>query len=287
MILPADRGLTREVFRLLRAVIYDYCGIYFDDDAAFLIQRRLQSRVEALSLGDFGEYYRYLRSATETMRRAELEEIVERVTTNETYFFREAYQLDAFKHEILPELNAADRRGKRLTVWSAGCASGEEAYTIAILIQESGLFGNWEVRVFGSDISRRVLATARKAVYGRSSFRTTDERLLRRYFREAEGKHQVRDDVRQMVSFGQINLMDEPMMALVGEIDVIFCRNVLIYFDRESRKRTIDILYRKLARGGYLLLGHSESLIQLTTAFELVHLKHDMVYRKPKDAPPL
>jgi chemotaxis protein methyltransferase CheR len=278
---PFERTLSREVFRLLRSVIYDYCGIHFEEDSAFLIQRRLQPRVEALSLADFGDYYRYLRSCNVEQRRAELEEIVERVTTNETYFFRESYQLDAFRLEILPELRAAQRRGPRLTVWSAGCASGEEAYTIAIQILESGLFFDWDARVFGSDISRRVIATARKGIYGRASFRATDDRLQRRYFREHEGKHTVRDDVRQLVSFGQINLIDEPMMALVGEVDVIFCRNVLIYFDQESRKRVIDILYRKLARGGYLLLGHSESLLNLTTAFELVHLKNDMVYRKP------
>jgi chemotaxis protein methyltransferase CheR len=281
MIVAPDRGLTREVFRLLRGVIYDYCGIWFDDDATFLIQRRLSPRVEALALADFGEYYRFLRSSTPEARRNELEEIVERVTTNETYFFREQYQLDAFRDEILPELHQRQVRGERLTVWSAGCATGEEAYTIAVEILESGLFADWDVRVFGSDISRRVLATARKAVYGRASFRTTEDRLLRRYFRESEGKHQVREEVRSLVSFGQINLIDEPMMALVGEVDVIFCRNVLIYFDRVSRKRVIETLYRKLTHGGYLLLGHSESLINLTTAFELVHLKNDMVYRKP------
>ncbi|HZS38522.1 MAG TPA: protein-glutamate O-methyltransferase CheR [Polyangia bacterium] len=276
-----ERLLSREVFRLLRGIIYEYCGIYFEEDSSFLIQRRLLPRVEALALSDFGDYYRYLRSCNPETRRAELEEIVERVTTNETYFFRESYQLDAFRLEILPELHAARRRGPRLTVWSAGCASGEEAYTIAIQMMETGLFLDWDLRVFGSDISRRVLATARKALYGRGSFRATDERLQRRYFREVEGKHQVRDDVRALVSFGQINLIDEPMMALVGDVDVIFCRNVLIYFDQASRKRVIDILYRKLARGGYLLLGHSESLLNLTTAFELVHLKNDMVYRKP------
>ncbi len=166
-------------------------------------------------------------------------------------------------------------------MWSAGCASGEEAYTIAILIQEAGLFADWDVRVFGSDISRKVLQIARKGIYGRASFRTTEPRVQRRYFREADGKHQVRDELKQQVSFGQINLFDEPMTMLVGEVDVIFCRNVLIYFDQASRKRVIDTLYRKLSKGGYLLLGHSESLINLTTAFELVHLKNDMVYRKP------
>jgi chemotaxis protein methyltransferase CheR len=143
------------------------------------------------------------------------------------------------------------------------------------------MFSDWEVRVFGSDISRRVLHTARRGVYGRASFRCTDPRIVRRYFREVDGRHQVRDEVRQLVSFGQINLFDEPMTAIVGEVDIVFCRNVLIYFNHESRRKVIDTLHRKLLRGGYLLLGHSESLINVTTAFELVHLKNDMVYRKP------
>jgi chemotaxis protein methyltransferase CheR len=275
----AERPLPREVFRLLRQSIYEYSGLYFDDDATFLVHRRLLPRLEALSLQDFSDYYRYLRAATPETRRTELEEIVERVTTNETYFFREGYQLAAFKDEILPALHAGGKR--RLTIWSAGCSSGEEAYTIAILLIESGLFNDWDVRIFGSDISRRVLQTARKGAYGRPSFRTTEPRILRRYFREVDGRHQVRDEVRQLVSFGQINLFDEPMTAIVGEVDIIFCRNVLIYFNAESRRKVIDTLHRKLLKGGYLLLGHSESLINVTTAFELVHLKNDMVYRKP------
>jgi chemotaxis protein methyltransferase CheR len=275
----AERPLPREVFRLLRQSIYEYSGLFFDDDATFLVQRRLLPRLEALSLQDFSDYYRYLRAATPETRRGELEEIVERVTTNETYFFREGYQLAAFKDEILPAFAASGK--KRLTIWSAGCSSGEEAYTIAILLIESGLFVDWDVRIFGSDISRRVLQTARKGAYGRPSFRTTEPRVLRRYFREVDGRHQVRDEVRQLVSFGQINLFDEPMTAIVGEVDIIFCRNVLIYFNAESRRKVIDTLHRKLVKGGYLLLGHSESLINVTTAFELVHLKNDMVYRKP------
>jgi chemotaxis protein methyltransferase CheR len=279
--LQPEKPLPREVFRLLREAIYEYSGLFFDDDAAFLIQRRLLGRLEALSLSDFSDYYRYLRAATSETRRAELEEIVERVTTNETYFFREGYQLTAFKDEILPTMLATQPRGRRLTIWSAGCSTGEEAYTIAILLMESGMFSDWEVRVFGSDISRRVLHTARKGVYGRASFRCTDPRIIRRYFREVDGRHQVRDEVRQLVSFGQINLFDEPMTAIVGEVDIVFCRNVLIYFNHESRRKVIDTLHRKLIKGGYLLLGHSESLINVTTAFELVHLKNDMVYRKP------
>jgi len=277
-----ERPLSRDTFRLLRDVIYDHCGIFFADDNAYLLERRLAPRIDALSLIDFPDYYRFLRSASPEQRRAELEEIVDRVTTNETYFFREQYQLEALRQEILPELFQRRPRGKRLSIWSAGCASGEEAYTIAMLVTELGVFSDWDVRVFGSDISRKVLQIARKGVYGRASFRATDSRIQRRFFRETtDGKHQVRDEVRQLVSFGQINLIDEPMTMLVGEVDVILCRNVLIYFDHAARRRVIDTLYRKLVKGGHLLLGHSESLMNLTTAFELVHLKNDMVYRKP------
>jgi chemotaxis protein methyltransferase CheR len=268
-----------EEFRLLRDVIHEYCGIYFQEDSSYLLQRRLAPRLEATGCLTFSDYYEYLRY--DPRRREELEEIVERVTTNETYFFRESYQLDALRHEILPQLHAERRRGRRLTLWSAGCATGEEAYTCAILILESGLFQDWDVRVFGNDISRRVLTVARKAVYGHNSFRQTDERYLRRYFREVEGRWQVKDEVKQLVSFGQLNLMDSSALSLVGEVDVVLCRNVLIYFDLESRRQAIASFHRRLVKGGYLLLGHSESLLNISTAFELVHLEHDMVYRKP------
>jgi chemotaxis protein methyltransferase CheR len=277
--LDATQRMTEEEFRLIRDRINEYCGISFESDSKFLLERRLTPRLEALGLGDFTEYYRHLAYSPD--RKNEFEEIVERVTTNETYFFREQYQLDAFQKEILPEIHSARRRGRRLSVWSAGCATGEEAYTVAMLILETGLFADWEVRVFGNDVSRKVLAAARKGQYGRSSFRQTDERYLRRYFRSVDGRQQIKDEVKSLVSFGQINLLESSMLALVGEVDVVFCRNVLIYFDLESRRRVINTFHSKLTPGGYLLLGHTESLINLSTAFQLIHLRHDMVYRKP------
>jgi chemotaxis protein methyltransferase CheR len=272
--------MSLEEFRLIRDLINEYCGIFFADDVMYVVHRRLAPRLATLGLESFSDYHRHLRY--DAGRRAELEEIVERVTTNETYFFREAYQLNAFRDEILPEIAARKRPGgRRLTVWSAGCASGEEAYTVAILVLESGLFQPGQVHIFGNDISRRVLQQARKGIYGRSSFRQTDERYLRRYFREAPEGYQVRDEVRALVSFGQTNLVDLDGLALLPEVDVIFCRNVLIYFDTESRKRAVGTFHSKLVHGGYLLLGHSESLMNLSTAFELRHLKNDLVYRKP------
>jgi chemotaxis protein methyltransferase CheR len=271
--------LSAEEQRLLRDVIREHSGIDFRDDARYLLQRRLRPRLEALGLPSYAAYHRYL--ATDPDRGAELERLVELVTTHETYFFREPASLEAFQGEILPELHATKKASRRLTVWSAGCSTGEEAYTIAILIVESGRFAGWDVRVFGNDISRRVLAVARAATYGRASFRATDERLRARYFHEVDGKHVVSSEIRALVSFGHGNLLDENMLAIVGEVDVIFCRNVLMYFDVATRRRVVAALYKRLARGGTLILGHSESLLNLTTAFELVHLPTDMVYRKP------
>jgi chemotaxis protein methyltransferase CheR len=271
--------MSFEEFRLLADLIHGYCGIDFRDDSRPVLQRRLLARLEALGLNSFAEYHRYL--LYDDDRRAELEQIVERVTTNETYFFREPNQLAALSEEILPDVARRRPRGRRLKVWSAGCATGEEAYTIAILIVESGRFADWDVRIFGNDISRRVLQTARAGAYGRSSFRATDERYLRRYFREVDGKQVVRDEIKAMVSFGHINLLDEALLSIVGEVDVILCRNVIMYFDVAVRRRVVATFHKKLARGGYLLLGHSESLLNLSAAFELVHLEHDMVYRKP------
>ena len=142
----------------------------------------------------------------------------------------------------------------------------------------------WEVRVFGTDISRRVLAIAKKGRYGRASFRQTEAQLAARFFRvvpEDRGRHQVRDEVRSVVTFYQANLLDEPQHALIGDVDVILCRNVLMYFDIESRKRVVSMFHGKLRQGGYLLLGHTESLMNLSTSYELLRLKNDMVYRKP------
>lgn len=280
-IMSEEQGLpmTLEEFRLLRDVIHEYCGIYFQDSSKYLIQRRLAPRVETLGLRSYMEYYRHLRYHGD--KRTELEEIVERVTTNETYFFREMYQLEALRDEILPALVQENSNPRRLRIWSAGCATGEEAYTIAMLILETGLFAGWDMRVFGNDISRRVLQVARKGVFGRSSFRATDDRYQRRYFREIDGKYHVREEVRSLVSFGQVNLLDGDILPAIDDVDVVLCRNVLIYFDLEARKRAVATFYRKLSPGGWLLLGHSESLLNVSTEFELVHLKTAMVYRKP------
>jgi chemotaxis protein methyltransferase CheR len=154
---------------------------------------------------------------------------------------------------------------------------------------ESGRFGDWRVEIFGSDISQRVLGVARGGVYGQASMRQTTEERVRRFFDVSQGEtgprtYRVRDDVRRFVSFAHLNLLDAARIALLPTMDIIFCRNVIIYFDQTAKKTVIDLFQRKLAPGGHLLLGHSESLMNLSTSFVLRHLKHDMVYQKASTA---
>ncbi|MGB8221106.1 MAG: protein-glutamate O-methyltransferase CheR [Polyangiales bacterium] len=290
MTLLRDVGPTLQLreFRLLRDFVNRYCGIYFADDSAYIVERRLRERLRELGMDDFAEYYRYLQYHPRA--EAELEAAAEVLTTNETYFFREAYQLRAFTDEILPVVRgrALARGAKRLDVWSAGCSSGEEVYTIAMLVHASGLFEGWDVRVFGNDISRRVLQKARGAEYTAASFRAMIPEY-NRYFIDTDAGRQVHPRIRSMCHFGHLNLMNQRRSAIVGRVDVTFCRNVLIYFDDSSRRKVLDSIYQRLHRGGYLLLGHSESLLQSSTAFEIAQLTTDLVYRRPvpyTDLPP-
>ncbi|WP_199732790.1 MULTISPECIES: protein-glutamate O-methyltransferase CheR [Corallococcus] len=273
--------MTLEEFRLLRDHVYAHCGILIHEDMKFVMERRLWPRLEALGLADFGAYHRYLRY--DAQRIAELEAAVESLTTHETYFFREPAQLKAFCEELLPLLEKKNARTRRLRLWSAGCSSGEEAYTVAMLLKDSGRFDDWDVEVHGTDLSRRVLAVARRAEYGPSALRATPPDLLERFFVPAGvNRVRVRDDVRAWVSFGHHNLADEATSQLVPRTDVVFCRNVMIYFDQAMRRRVLGVIRDRLCPGGYLLLGHAENLLSLGADFELVHLKGDLVYRRPE-----
>ncbi len=273
--------LPDDVFRLLRDFIHGYCGIYFDDGSKFLLERRLSRRLEQHRLKTFEEYYHFLRY--DRKREEELTVLVDNLTTNETYFFRESPQLRAFSEEILPELRRRLAARNTLRIWSAGCSTGEEPYTIAILLLESGdWWRDWQVEILGSDINQRVLHTARRGVYKKTAHRATSPDMLSKYFIEEEkGSYRIIDRVRELVSFSYVNLLDPYKTSLISNMDIIFCRNVIIYFDREAKKKVIASFYDKLRDGGYLLLGHSESLINISNAFALRTLRNDMVYQKP------
>jgi chemotaxis protein methyltransferase CheR len=278
-----DASLSAEEFRLLRDAIATRTGLSFSPDTRGSFERRLRERLAVLNLRTFAEYYQHLRFHPHALQ--EWDEIGDVLTTNETYFYREDYQLHAFRDEVLPALARQAKARRRLSIWSAGCSTGEEVYTIAMLVKESNLFGGWDVAIHGSDISRRCIAAARKGVYGASAFRVMPEAMRRAYFDERPDGAHVAENIRAWCHFNQMNLLDGDRARFLGRVDAVFCRNVLIYFDAPSRRKVIDLFHDRLQPGGVLLLGHSESLLNLSTAFELYHLKGDLVYRKPGHSP--
>lgn len=273
--------MNEEEYQLIRDLIYNHCGIFFDNASKFLLEKRLNNRLKIHDIPTFKEYYYFLKYGKE--KEKETTEITDILTTNETYFFREDFQLKAFSNEIIPELiEVKKKEGKKLLrIWSAGCSTGEEPYTIAMLALDAGILKDFKVEIYACDISNRVLNVARKGIYSKSSFRATDEKYVRKYFvPEDDGRLRIADEPKKLVTFGYMNLLDSQRMNLIFSMDVIFCRNVIIYFDVKAKKKVVESFYERLNPGGYLLLGHSESLINITNLFELRHLKNDLVYRK-------
>lgn len=274
--------LTDDEFESLRNLIKDKCGIFFDQDSRYILEKRLAGRLKEYRFNSFKEYIFFLKY--DKKKEEEFTFIYDVITTNETYFFREDYQLKALKEEIIPDIVSLKQNDKSIKIWSAGCSTGEEPYTIAMVISEiPDILNNYKVSIFGSDISQRCLKIAREAIYYSNSLRTTSELQKRKFFDEIEqGKWQVKQHIRELVSFGHLNLLDRTKMSILPTMDIIFCRNVLIYFDINSRKKVIESFYEKLIPGGFLLLGHAESLINISTDFVIKHYKNDMVYMKPR-----
>ena len=279
-----DIPMTNEEFRLLRDFIYQHCGLYFSDQNKYLIEKRLSKQVRHHKLKNFKDYYYLLRYGKN--KEDELSAAVDLLTTNETYFFREESQLKTFAQEIVPEIIPRRKKdgSRSLRIWSAGCSTGEEPYTVAMLMLENPELHDWEIDIVGTDISQRVLQVARKGVYGASSFRTTDAQYMKRYFNEVEGKYRIADEVKQLVSISHLNLFDKARVALLGSFDAIFCRNVIIYFDLPAKKKVVENFHHRLRPEGFLLLGHSESLMNISNQFTLRHFSHDMVYQRPSDS---
>ncbi len=274
--------LTGEALHLLRDLFAQRSGFHLRDDLKFVAERRLAGRVELLGLRDFLSYHRYLRF--DQRGADELEIAIDLLIPHETYFFREPGQLQCFVNEVLPMLSTERAALRSLHFWSAGCASGEEAYTLAMLALDAPSVEGWSFDILGTDLSRKALLTARHAEYGPAGLRTTTPQQKEKYFEQSPTdatKLRVLPRYRAPVRFAQLNLLDAEGAALLPTMDVIFCRNVLIYFDLETRKRVVEAFFERLRPGGLLLLGHSENLLSSNTQFELMQLEGDLVYRKP------
>jgi chemotaxis protein methyltransferase CheR len=276
-----DLKMSDGEFRMFAELLRSHCGLHFGPETRFLLEKRVNRRMEQRSLRNYAAYHYELRNASQ--HDGELAELIDDVTTNETYFVRERGQLRALISEIFPEvlMQRRERGGGPISIWSAGCASGEEPYSIVILGLEAGYEPGVDFRVYASDISRRMLRKARQGIYRQASFRETEMPLRERYFEEKDGNWKISDDVKRHVDFIHINLLERSKIALLGAMDVILCRNVIIYFDPGSKRKVVQTFEEKLRPGGHLLLGHSESLINLSTSLELRHLKTDLVYRRP------
>lgn len=275
--------ITDSEFIELRDIIYELSGIHVADKRKFLIENRFSPRLEELKLKSFTEYISYLKH--DINRKKELNHLVECITTNETSFFRDNPQLKAFQNAAIKEIidKANDSGRKEIKIWSAGCSSGEEPYTLSIILHEA--LGNdiskWRIRITASDISSNVLSMAKKGMYTDYALRTTPKHIVAKYFDPVEdGVYSVKPEVRRLVYFDRINLNDRTSLKKIPKSHIVFCRNVIIYFDKEMKQKVIGAFYDNLLPEGFLFVGHSESLHTITNTFKAIHHTGAISYRK-------
>jgi chemotaxis protein methyltransferase CheR len=273
--------LSVEQFQSLSQQIYQKLGLYFDEKKIYFLKTRVAKRMAALGIDDAREYLFMLNYADP--QGVEMQALANLVTTNETYMFREYDQLQAFANYCLPEvLSAKQARGERsLRIWSAGCSSGEEAYTLAMIVQD--VFPqaqSWDCEIVATDIDENMLARVAAARYGARSVGDVPDEYRRKYLIEEGEQWVVRRRTAVLVQPRHLNLHDRMAMRSMRRFDFVFCRNVLIYFDDASRKAVVDHFYSALNPGGYVFLGHSESIGRVTTAFKLKRFETHLVYVK-------
>ncbi|MBI1389517.1 MAG: methyltransferase domain-containing protein [bacterium] len=272
--------MTDREFQELRRRIFDEIGIEIREHKKHLLINRLSKRLRHLGLQTFSDYLKFIEQSPQ--RRQEMIELVDAVTTNKTDFFREPKHFEILERQVLPDLMSDRRRSSRtLRVWSAASSSGEEPYSLAICLAEYlARQAGWKYELLASDISETILRAAVTGIYAEEKVRPVPAPLLRKYFLKGDGRFKVKPELAQTVTFKKINLKLDFQRALSG-FDVIFCRNVLIYFNRESQHEIIAKHWHVLRPGGYLFLGHSETLHGCSIPFEYIA---PSVYRKPVDA---
>ncbi|HRU65116.1 MAG TPA: protein-glutamate O-methyltransferase CheR [Spirochaetota bacterium] len=270
------KRLTEEEFKKFAKLIYDESGIYMKDSKITLLSNRLRKRLAALSLNEFSDYYKYLESLTGEAKKKEYEELLDVVSTNETYFFRNERHFEALKDYCIPEL-VKIKKDKTLRIWSAACSTGEEPYTIAICIMESMKYlQGWNIEIIATDIAPSVLEFAREGYYSGRRIEKVPPEYLKKYFTlvdKEKGLYRINDNLKKMVNFYYLNFFKNPFPK---NLDIIFCRNVMIYFDKAHQRELIANFYQSIYEHGYLFIGHSETLHSISD---------DFLYKKILDAP--
>lgn len=279
----ADGGLSDAQFRDVREWVYRRTGIQFADNKRYFVDKRVQACVRAAG-GDFASWFVGLRLGADP---AVAQRLINELTVNETYFLREDHQFDALVRSVLPQI-AADRRARRssepIRLLSLPCSTGEEPYSVALrLLEEWPDMDSFDVEIVAGDIDTRVLDSARRGEYGPRSMQRVPLPVRSRWFDRIDAeRYRVSDDIREAITFSVVNVCDTASMRGLRNFDVVFCRNLLIYFDVVSSRRAAENLFGALRPGGYLFLGHSESMSRITPIFTPVRLPEGIVYQRPR-----
>jgi chemotaxis protein methyltransferase CheR len=266
-------------FEKFREFFYRKTGIQFEPSKRYFVDKRLEERIEVTASTSFRNYFTKLRFEASG---EELQQLTNLMTVNETYFFREEYQFQCLVKSILPEITARKTDERPLRIWVIPSSSGEEPYSIALYLLEywAGI-NDWNIEIISSDIDTKILAQARQGLYSERSVHHLPEKLLRKYFKRNAGGYQICDDLREAVEFTRVNLSERADTRAYRDFDVIFCRNLLIYFDDVSRKAAAETFYDAMKPGGYICLGHSESMSRFSSLFKVRKFPEAIVYQKP------
>jgi len=274
--------MSGALFEIIRKYIYENTGIYFQDNKKYFLESRLQRRMNFLGIKTFEEYFDFLRAGRSG--NAERRFFYEAITINETFFFRNQPQLDALASQIFPQIiTLKSAQGKnKIRVWSAACSSGEEAYSIAMIFDDliKPRFPNFELEIVGTDINNAVLETATNSMYRDYSVRNTPPYYLKKYFRQNGNTFDLVPEIKKVATFKLMNLFDDASMRSMINFDVIFCANVLIYFDQLSKTKVVAHLYNSLSKGGHLFIGYSETLHGISKAYKLISYPNTVGYKK-------
>ena len=271
--------IAPEDVRRLCEFIYRRTGMVFDDSKRYYIDRRLSERIAATDSDSFQSYFAHLRSDAEH----EIQHLVNSFTVNETYFYREDHQLRCMTSNILEEVTAAKNATDPIRIWSIPCSTGEEPYSIALWLMENwSAVDSYNIEIVGSDIDTRALKAAEEGIYGERALMRLNKPVIDRYFRPIDGGYQIDQGLRDSIRFTKANLIDTHEMALYRGFDIIFCRNVLIYFDDASRRVAAENLYDCIKPGGFICLGHSETMSRISPLFRVCRFPDAIVYQKPE-----
>jgi len=271
--------LTEEEFRRLCEYLYRRTGMVFTEAKRYYVERRVLERMSATGSGSFASYFARLRTDV----RGEIAQFVNAFTVNETYFYREDHQLKCLTSDLLAHTVHNKKKGAAIRIWSAPCSTGEEPYSVAMwLLENWPLVDEYAIEIVGSDIDTRVVEEARAGIFGKRALMRLPPHLIEKYFIAlSDQTWQILDDLRNSVEFSAVNLIESEQTRPHGRFDVIFCRNVLIYFDDAARRIAAENLYENLTPGGFICLGHTESMSRISSLFEVRRFADAIVYQRP------